>query len=186
MEKFFILTVVVGVTAAVAFAAENKPVPSGFDLAVTETGALKLPDVDFRSDWTMLGGWAINGDGNAEGMHIVYTQPGIATIFRETGAFPDGAVLIKELLSTQTEDLPTGRVSYADQVQGWFVMVKDTEGRYPDNALWGDGWGWGFFGADNPQTLVTTDYKEECIACHVPAEDTDWIYTRGYPVLQGD
>ncbi|MEO1028101.1 MAG: cytochrome P460 family protein, partial [Pseudomonadota bacterium] len=62
-------------------------------------------------------------------------------------------------------------------------MVKDKEGRYPDSALWGDGWGWGFFGADDPGKLVTTDYKLECKSCHVPAKDTDWIYTRAYPAL---
>lgn len=172
--------------AAVSFAADDHVMVSGFDAAVTGSGDIVLPNVDFRADWTMLGSWAVNGgdDGGAKGLHVVYTQPGVAAIFRATGEFPDGAVLIKELLSANTEDLTTGTVSYASNVDGWFVMVKDSTNRYPGNALWGDGWGWGFFAGDNPQTLVTADYRSECKGCHIPAQATDWIYTRAYPVLQ--
>ena len=178
-----------GIAAAFApapFAAADGAMVSGFDLAVGEAGDLTLPDVDFRAEWTMLGSWTVNGDDGADGIHVVYTQPGVAAAFRETGVFPDGAVLIKELLSGATEDLTTGNISYAGEVEGWFVMVKDSAGRYPGNTLWGDGWGWGFFEANDPGTLVTTDYVAECKSCHIPARATDWIYTRAYPVLRSD
>ena len=33
----------------------------------------------------------------------------------------------------------------------------------------------------NPQT--STDYTTDCQSCHVPARQSDWIYTHGYPVL---
>ena len=179
---------VAGGLVAASFAAEGDGMASGFDLAVSDSGGLMLPDVDFRAEWTMLGSWNVNGgdNGASKGIHVVYTQPGVAAAYRQTGEFPDGAVIIKELLSAATEDLTTGNISYASQVEGWFVMVKDSSGRYPGNALWGDGWGWGYFGADNPRALVTTDYAEECKACHVPAQATDWIYTQGYPVLQSN
>lgn len=62
-------------------------------------------------------------------------------------------------------------------------MVKDTRGRFKSNGLWGDGWGWAFFNADDPATSVTEDYKAECIPCHVPAEKDAWIYVRGYREL---
>ena len=104
--------------------------------------------------------------------------------YRETGAFPDGAVIVKELFGTATEDMTTGRVSHAHEVEGWFVMIKDAKGRFPDHGLWGNGWGWALFNADDPSTPVTEDYEAECIACHVPAEGTDWIYVEGYPGLQ--
>ncbi len=174
-------TAVVLCTAAVA---ENSVVPDGFDVAVTPEGAVALPQVDFRADWTVLGAWSIDGDEGAEGLHVVYTQPGVAQTYRETGAFPDGAVLIKELLSAQTETLTTGTASYAADVSGWFVMVKDSTNRFPDNPLWGDGWGWGFFSAEAPANLVTQSYKTECKTCHVPARKTDWVYIRAYPVLK--
>lgn len=171
---------------ATAFAAGPAAKQSGFEIAVEANGTLKLPDVDFRTEWTMLGSWAVDGGRGADGMHIVYTQPGVASTFRETGAFPDGTVLIKELRAAATEDLTTGTVSYASELQGWFVMVKDSASRYPGHPLWGDGWGWGFFAADDPASLVTEDYVTECKACHVPAEATDWVYTRAYPALRND
>jgi len=179
-----ILAATLVVAAAVSVSAQDGPaIESGFDIAVNADGTLKLPDVSFRTDWSLLGSWTVNGEDGAEGMHIVYTQPGVVEAYRQTGAFPDGAVLVKELRGASTEDLTTGNVSYASELQGWFVMVKDTTNRFPDNKLWGKGWGWGFFEAGAPQTLVTQDYEGECLACHVPAEATDWVYTRAYPVL---
>jgi len=173
---------VIGVSAS---AMNHGDIRSGFDFVVDEAGVIKLPEEDFRAKWTMLGAWTVNGEDGAEGTHTVYAQPGVAEAYRETGAFPDGAVLVKELRSATTEDLTTGNVSYAADLQGWFVMVKDTEGRFPDNGLWGDGWGWAYFGADDPKALVTKDYALECKGCHIPARDTDWIYTRAYPALKG-
>ena len=104
--------------------------------------------------------------------------------YRETGVFPDGAVIVKELFATATGDMTTGRVSHAHEVEGWFVMIKDAKGRFPGHGLWGSGWGWALFYADDPSTTITEDYEAECIACHIPAEGTDWIYVDGYPGLK--
>ena len=68
--------------------------------------------------------------------------------------------------------------------QKWFVLIKDEKHRFPNNPLWGDGWGWALFKADAPDKQVATDYKKDCLDCHVPAKSTDWIYVKGYPVLQ--
>ncbi|BCR05371.1 hypothetical protein DESUT3_24400 [Desulfuromonas versatilis] len=62
-------------------------------------------------------------------------------------------------------------------------MVKDAKGRFPGNPPWGDGWGWALFSADDPATTVTKDYKTECIQCHLPVKENDWVYTYGYPPL---
>jgi hypothetical protein len=186
MQKPKLVLAAIGLTVAgaAALAESHSEIKSGFDLAVSPSGSIVLPNLDFQSDWTMLGSWSVNGDKGAKGVHIVYTQPGVAAAYRKTGKFPDGAVLIKELRAAGTEDLTTGTVSYATDLEGWFVMVKDGSGRFPRNALWGDGWGWGYFEAGNPTALVTKDYESECKACHVPAESTDWVYTRAYPALR--
>ena len=78
--------------------------------------------------------------------------------------------------------MTTGTVSSAGTLAGWFVMVKDNVGRFPGNKLWGDGWGWSWFDATNPQKTTSTDYYD-CQSCHVLARQSDWIYTHGYPVL---
>jgi Cytochrome P460 len=63
-------------------------------------------------------------------------------------------------------------------------MIKDSKNSHPDNKLWGDGWGWSWFDAGNPQKTTSTNYKTDCLSCHVPAQASDWIYTNGYPPLQ--
>ena len=169
-------------------------IESGYAIAVDETGSIRLPEADFRAHWTLLGSWIVGGGDvvddveGSSGVHQTYTQPGVVEAYRQTGEFPDGTVLVKELLAAGTQSMTTGVISHATVPEGWFVMVKDTEGRFgggPNAGLWGDGWGWAFFAPDDPQTAVTTDYESECISCHVPARDTDWIYVWGYPVLKG-
>jgi hypothetical protein len=159
---------------------------------VDETGNISLPG-NFRSEWTFLGTWSIAEKDvatsseasrhGAAGLHNVYTQNGVAKHFREHGSFPDGAVLVKELLKATTDSMTTGTVSHGTEVEGWFVMVKDTQERFSDNPLWGDGWGWILFNADEPDKAVTENYKTECLGCHIPARADDWIYLSGYPIL---
>jgi hypothetical protein len=159
---------------------------------VDDAGNMTLA-TNFRSDWTFLGTWSIaaedvetsseaSGHG-AAGLHNVYTQSGVAEYFQQNGKFPDGAVIIKELLKATTASMTTGTVSRGTEVEGWFMMVKDTEGRFDSNPLWGDGWGWALFNADKPEKSVTQNYKTECIGCHIPARNDDWIYLSGYPIL---
>lgn len=165
---------------------------STYGTLVDEAGNINLPK-DFRNRWTFLGTWSIaasdvdrasaaSGHG-AAGLHNVYTQPGVADYFRRNGAFPDGAVIVKELLTAVTAPMTTGTVSRGSEVEGWFIMIKDTEGRFASNPLWGDGWGWALFNADQRDTPATRNYKTECIGCHIPARSDDWIYLSGYPIL---
>lgn len=165
---------------------------SAYANLVDDAGNISLP-AGFRSDWTFLGTWSIaetdversaaaSGHG-AAGLHNVYTQKGVAESFRKNGEWPDGAMLIKELLKAVTAPMTTGIVSRGTEVEGWFVMVKDTKGRYSESPLWGDGWGWVLINADQPDTPVTKNYKTECLGCHIPARNDDWVYLSGYPVL---
>jgi hypothetical protein len=157
--------------------------PASYRNLVSPDGSFSLPAADFRRDWTALGVWSVAGDEGTEGLHVVYTTPDVVDSYRESGQFPDGAVLVKELLGAETEDMTTGTVSHATEVEGWFVMIKDADGRFPENPLWGHGWGWAFFEASDRITTTTGDYEAECLGCHVPAEETDWVYVQGYPVL---
>jgi hypothetical protein len=167
----------------------NAETANDFSMVTDSKGNIHVPNVDYRKDWTMLGAWAIaeeKGKQGSQGMHVVYTQPDSVAAFRKTGKFPDGAILIKELFSTNTEAMTTGTVSRANQTTGWFVMVKDsTNKRFPGNKLWGDGWGWAFFDGKNRTKTKTTDYKAHCLGCHVPVKNSDWVYVNGYPVLRG-
>lgn len=131
-----------------------------------------------------LGSWFVPS-GDAAGFHHVYTQRASITAYRKTGRFPDGTVLVKEIVSNRRANYTTGAdVASATTTQQWFVMVKDASNRFSDNPLWGDGWGWGLFLAVAPSKNVATDYRLDCLGCHIPAQSTDWVYTAGYPTLE--
>ena len=66
----------------------------------------------------------------------------------------------------------------------WFVMIKDTKGRFKGNANWGEGWGWALFEAGNRNINTSKGYLESCLPCHVPAKQTGWVYIEGYPTLR--
>ncbi len=154
-----------------------------FSPYVDEKGNISMPD-DFRLNMVHLGSWFV-ADGGASGFHDVYTEAASAESYRKTGEFPDGATLVKELRAHQTGKYTTGeQVSFAtDGLKQWFVMVKDGEGRFPDNPVWGDGWGWALFKTTDRSVNAAADYKADCLGCHVPAKETDWIYVEGYPTL---
>ncbi len=152
---------------------------------IDDKGNLRVP-ADYQTAYQMLGSWAVaanDGPGSKE-LHVVYASPGTIAAYRKDRHFPDGTVLVKEVFNTTTKATTTGTVSSANTLAGWFVMMKDSVGRFPGNKLWGDGWGWAWFDATDPQKSTSTDYTKDCKSCHVPARESDWIYTRGYPPLK--
>ena len=155
-----------------------------FSPYVEATGAINLPK-DFRTRMVHLGSWFVP-EGDASGFHDVYTEKETVEVFRKTGKFPDGATLVKELRASIAGSYTTGEgVSYAtDGLKQWFVMIKDAKGRFADNPLWGDGWGWALYKPDDRGKNVATDYKTDCLGCHVPAKDNDWVYVEAYPTLK--
>jgi hypothetical protein len=181
--KLLTITATLSLVLSVAFL-ERGHAGETFSPYVDARGGITMPP-DYRSRWVFLGTWSIDaGDktAGAKGLHNVYTQPGVVEAYQSTGKFPDGTVLVKELLKSSTGKMTTGTISHATDTEGWFVMVKDTQNRFPDNKRWGDGWGWALFGTDG--ITKTKDYKAECLGCHIPAKGTGWVYTEGYPLLR--
>lgn len=184
-----------------SMAQENgkKPFAPNVDL---KTGAISVPEN--YTEWPTLGTWvhAHTGDGlekmgpGVHEYHVVYTQPETLRYYKKKGRFPDGAVLVKELLHAETMPMTTGlAVGHGTTITGWFILVRDTKGRHKDSPLWGDGWGWSLFDAHDPKHTVSKNYKTDCIPCHTPAkqlaprravEADKWIYTLGYPVFRKD
>ena len=138
------------------------------------TGAISVPE-DYTL-WPTLGTWThakIDGGAtNIHEYHVVYTQPETIEYYQKKRRFPDGAVLVKELLHAETMSMTTGpAVGHATTIKGYFVLVRDMEGRFKGSPLWGDGWGWSFFNAEDRVNTKSTDYKVDCIPCHVPAKE---------------
>ena len=155
------------------------------EAVVDAQGNLRVPS-NYRAGYEFLGTWAIAADkgvGSHE-FHIVYVTPGTIAAYQADRHFPEGTVLVKEVYEASTGPMTTGTVSHAQTLKGWFVMIKDSKNSYPGNMLWGDGWGWSWFDAGNPTKTTSTNYRQDCLSCHVPARETDWVYTSGYPTLK--
>lgn len=162
-------------------APEGSATVGSFSTYVSDAGTITRP-VNVRTEWAHLGNWAVP-DGEALQFHEVYAEASTVDYYRQTGAFPDGATLVKEVRATAAKDMTTGHPSWATDPILWFVMVKDVEGRFPENPNWGEGWGWALYKADNPTQNVSTDFRADCLSCHLPAQATDYIYSFAYPTL---
>ena len=169
----------------VAACAPASQVKVAADTGATASGDLRVP-ANYRDTYQYLGTWTVAADAapGSKELHVVYASPGAAAAHRATGRFPDGTTLVKEVFEATTAPMTTGTVSHAETLKGWFVMVKDSNNSHPGNALWGDGWGWAWFDQNAPTRTTSTDYKTDCLTCHVPAQATDSIYVDGYPVLK--
>ena len=154
-----------------------------FSPYVDANGNISFPD-GFRTTMVHLGSWFVP-EGGASGFHDVYTERESAEAYRKTGKFPDGATIVKELRASAAGNYTTGsNVSYATgELKQWFVMIKDEQGRFVDNPIWGDGWGWALYKPADRATNVASDYETDCLGCHVPAKENDWVYTEAYPTL---
>ena len=164
-----------------------------FSPYVDGRGNISLPS-DFRAKWVHLGTWIVTSraalgqdlgpTAPGTGLHEVYTQPESVRAYKKTGKWPDGTVIVQEVRSIQWDDLPTGHVMYAGEGAEWFVMVKDSRGRFKNNPIWGDGWGWALFRAADTKKNISTNYKNDCLGCHEVAKDTDLVFASGYPTLR--
>ncbi len=146
------------------------------------SGNIRKP-VGYRDLYQALGVFEVVDLKDDHELHYTYASPGTAEYYRKTGKFADGTVLVKEVFAADHAQLTTGDAHWASRTTVWFIMFKDDKGRYPGNPLWGDGWGWALYKSDAPDKQVATDYKKDCLGCHVPAQATDWIYVQGYPSL---
>jgi hypothetical protein len=152
---------------------------------VDQDGTIHLPE-DYRLTWVHLGSWFVEGQsGGAGQVHDVYTEPETVAAFRNSGKWPAGATLVKEIRASEKGKMTTGNVHWDGPIKQWFVMVKDKDKKqsFPGNPNWGLGWGWGLYKIDDPKKNISDDYKADCMLCHQPARQTDWVFSHGYPIL---
>src|SRR5215813_4849231 len=177
-----LVVVLVLLTAQQPIRSQSKGSTNGFDL-VDKSGNIRKP-ADVRDLYQLLGTYTVELNPKGEQMHVTYASRGTAEYYRKNGKFADGTVLVKEVFGTDHATMTTGDAHWASNTKVWFVMIKDEKNRYPDNPLWGDGWGWALFNEGAPDKQVATNYKKDCMGCHIPAQSNDWVYVQGYPVLK--
>jgi hypothetical protein len=181
-SRIFVL--IVSLVAVGAFWRADSQTPKRYDgfQFVDKAGNIRKPS-NYRDTYQTLGTYMVL-DAKGNQMHFTYASPGAAETYRRTGKFADGTVLVKEVFGSEHAQMTTGNANWASETKVWFVLIKDDKGRYPNNPLWGNGWGWALFKADAPDKQIAVDFHKDCLGCHLPAKATDWIYVKGYPVLR--
>jgi hypothetical protein len=104
-------------------------------------------------------GFASNG-----GLHHFYANEKGVEGYR-TGAFPDGAVLIDDLL--EAKEAATPGVTTEGSRRRLAVMVKDSR-RYAATG----GWGFEIFPGDTQTGSLNAEGRAACFACHQKAKNS--------------
>ncbi len=117
-------------------------------------------------------------------LHNVYIDPGSYEAFRTTGKFPDGTILVKELLSVGATHASSGNGIFQGDFVGLEATIKSTE-HFPDEPG-----NWAYFSFTNPSGGKLSSKAKpfataDCNACHASNADTDFVFTQHYPVLRG-
>ena len=101
------------------------------------------------------------------GIHHFYANAKAMEGYR-SGKFPDGSVLIDDLLQVK-EDAGVTTEGARRRVA---VMVKDTQ-QYRDTG----GWGYEVFKGDDQEGALTAEAKASCFACHGKQKDRDSVFS---------
>ena len=103
------------------------------------------------------------------GIHHIYANPKAGAGYK-SGKFPDGAVIVFDLLEAKSAD--NAVTEGARKVVG--VMHKDAK----KFAATG-GWGFeGFGGGDKTNRVVRDKAASACFACHEPQKGHDYVFSR--------
>ena len=106
--------------------------------------------------------------GRYGGLHHIYANEKALEGYR-TGVFPDGSVIVFDLLETRENAGTTveGSRKFID------VMSKESK-RYPDTG----GWGFEEFVSDSQtDRALTSEAKVACFGCHTRRKSNDFVFS---------
>ena len=113
--------------------------------------------------------------------HNVYVDPESFSTFENTGVFPNGTQLVKELVLVGTKQAVSGNGYFMGEFAGLEVAIKDTV-RFKDEP---GGWAYFSFGHKADYELTAKAFPAaSCNACHAASAETDFVFTQHYPVLR--
>jgi len=164
--------------SALSLAALRRALTFGLTLGLTlavlpAAGADPVPYPKGYRQWTHVKSMVIQ-PGHAlyeafGGIHHLYANPQAERGYAGGGKFPDGSVIVFDLLEARTADntLTEG----TRKVVG--VMVKDSR-RYAATG----GWGYEAFKGDSTsERAVGANAAQACHACHMAQKDRDYVFS---------
>lgn len=199
MNKKFLLAIIPGLVllalSSVLFRTTPVAAQAQQSAAVFDSqGRMKVPNPAVFRRWVFVGAPLTpnglnNGKANFPEIHDVYIEGKNVDAYLKTGSFPEGTVIVKELVRLLnptfpdgSREEPSGRGFFAGQYNGIDVTVKDSKKFAKSNN-------WGFFTfGHHPEPYEQTAAESpisECAYCHqqnVAKTDMTWI--QFYPLLR--
>lgn len=125
------------------------------------------------------GGGTTQGETGLGLYQNVYIQPSSYKAFASSGRFPEGTVLVLELVTADVKKDPRLRGSYQNEFVALEAAVKDSK-RFPE--------GWAYFSFEGPDGKPVNEArpfpKKRCWSCHAQKAATDNVFTQFYPILR--
>ena len=114
--------------------------------------------------------------------HNVYIDPKSWAAYKKTGEFPDGTVVVKELVSVGTKAASSGKGYFQGEFLGLEASVKsaDKHAKEPGH--------WGYYSftqeGKEPKSTASVMATQSCNTCHQTTAKQDYVFTQFYPVLR--
>lgn len=155
---------VLAFVGALAFAAASRAQPA----------ATTVPYPEGFREWAHVKSMAIVSPehplfGAFGGIHHVYVNEAGRAAAERGGPYPDGSVLVFDLLEAKLEG--GAYVEGPRKLTG--VMRKDAQAHAETG-----GWGFEGFAGDSREERLVTDAHGQCFACHQPQKDHDYTFSR--------
>ncbi len=150
-----------------------------------DKGEMIRPDISYR-EWVYVGtpltpNSLNNGNAPFPEFHNVYIHPSDFDHYKRTGQFPDGTVMVKELVLVGSTMAVSGNGFFMGEFPGLEATVKDSE-RFEDEP---GNWAYFTFGHSYPLADSAAAFPAAaCNACHEASAADDFVFTQYYPVLR--
>ena len=113
--------------------------------------------------------------------HNVYIHPDDFAYYKRTGEFPDGTILVKELVTAGSKAATSGNGYFMGEYVGLEATIKDST-RFPNEP---GNWAYFSFGHEYPLADAAEPFPTAaCNACHDASAAEDFVFTQYYPVLR--
>jgi len=124
-----------------------------------------------------------NGKASFPEFHNVYIDPASWEVWKKSGHFRNGTIIIKELVSVGSKKTFSGNGYFMGEYLGLEAMVKSKK-HFPEASG-----NWGFFRFTNEdykglKTVASELPDSACLSCHTPNAKYDHVFIQHYPVLR--
>ena len=124
-----------------------------------------------------------NGKAPFPEFHNVYIHPEHYKKWEKTGPFPEGTILMKELVSVGSKKAVSGKGYFMGEFIGLEATIKDSKQFKEEPGYWA----YFSFTQEGKKPAKTTKRMptDKCNFCHEVYANDDWVFTQYYPVLSG-